>query len=97
MKRKSLPTILVFVVQYTLLTVGLFFSKNIFARQVPLDESIDGQIIISDINGRIVLQETFKGKEHSFSVSSFNNGLFFYKIVNIKNMTGNTGKLTVYR
>lgn len=97
MKRKSLPTILVFVVQYTLLTASLFFSKNIFAQQISPDESIDGQNIISDINSRVVIQETFKGKEHSFSVASLNNGLYIYKIVSIKNMTGNTGKLTVYR
>lgn len=65
--------------------------------QVSLDESIDGQIVITDINGRIVLQETFKGKDHTFSVASFNNGLYFYKIAGIKNLTGNIGKLTVYR
>lgn len=97
MKQKSLPTILFFVVQYTLLTVSLFFSKDIIAQQVYIDESIDGQIIISDTIGCIALQETFKGKENYFSLSSFNNGSYCYKIVSIKNMTGNTGKLTVYR
>jgi hypothetical protein len=64
--------------------------------QVSVDESIDGQIVITDINGRVVLQETFKGKEHSFSVASFNSGLYFYKIFSKKNLVGNIGKLTVY-
>lgn len=63
--------------------------------QVFLDESIDGQIVITDINGRIVLQESINGREYNFSVAPFSNGLYFYKIISVENMTGNVGKLIV--
>gem|GEM_PF-6508130 len=44
----------------------------------------------------LFLQDTFIGKEYTFSVSFYNNNIYVCNIVSIKNMTGKTGKLTVY-
>lgn len=59
------------------------------------DGDMNGTIIITDLNGRMLLQEKITGRQHRLSVASLNNGMYFYKIFSAENLPVCTGKLTV--
>ncbi len=63
--------------------------------QVDFNEHVNGTMVVTDINGRTLLQQNINGKEHNFSVASFANGMYFYKIYNDTKTLMSTGKLTV--
>ncbi len=75
--------------------VTVFPNPAVEDVRFSFSDNVRGMLVVTDMNGRVVLNEQVNGNTHVADISAFANGLYLYKVINAEQVPVATGKLTV--